>query len=893
VAIVLQEVDPDDLSTVLFDYSDQTGANNPGTVKAYFGVGGTFDLGAPDVSIDNTDRQGDGRRDVVFSYDDLVASSFSVRFQASSYDNLRTAVGVLQRLLGAEGVMRYVPTGSTTTYYIYRKPSSIPALFSGAELELYKAGALTEGTILVEFNRERLMRGATLLASVNKLKNSTLLGFSPSSGGSSSTTPFSWDWDSTANITFGSYGANVNWSQQSYRFAIATTGTRNLQQSTGVASAAPGDVWTFSFYVKASGGALAKAQAVLEFMSSAPAVLATASGTLTTLTNGADFTRLTITSSAAPASTDRVRVNLRMANGDGTSYTVDFRRAQLEKAASASQYRVGVETVSNGGGAWSKSMLAYNPGDANALARLSVVPGTSSQTIAYNLARKSEGQDVNLAEAVTPTAASTWRTQAIIVNQTLYSGTAGDTSGVPDGSHFTVSPSNLAKTTFTNQESLVRRWRWVNTPTDPEALHGRWDVYVAVRPEVGSDTDTRYRICLHWQAANRNPVTNVENEISIDATNPTTGQYVPLLLGTVNFDADAGDATLVLEGWAGRDAGSGSLWWDFVYLLPADEQQTLLEVPGFREGDQGKEVWLGSELTSADSGTNKPAGIVFGATVSGTKVVLDTVNEGAGSPPSTTNTGGIVWSAGWHTATASVDLRVPAGTAATGIGRLRIRKAPGPGASVPAFATTTAYVVGDFVKPISGGAGGGLLTRTYRCTTAGTSGGAEAAWGTTDGGTTAQGTATFTETTVASRQLITKKNFTSTRKTFSCGVTADGTTAYEIVVVAGSGITGVSGKIHVLRVTHTNLRVVDDGYSAQMLGDLEVLQTATAAGVGVDDLVKEGPFITLGPGTNVVWFDQWALPPFGYDDMTDDPLAKHDPSNSMTVTVDLLPRYWS
>jgi hypothetical protein len=141
--------------------------------------------------------------------------------------------------------------------------------------------------------------------------------------------------------------------------------------------------------------------------------------------------------------------------------------------------------------------------------------------------------------------------------------------------------------------------------------------------------------------------------------------------------------------------------------------------------------------------------------------------------------------------------------------------------------------------------------------------------------------------------LQTKKNFTSTRRVFTTAALADGTTAYEIVVVARAGITGASGKIHVLRVTHTILRVVDDTFSAQMLGDIEVLQTASSANVSTDELVKQGPFITLGPGLNVLWVDQWVLPPFGYDDMTDDPLAKHEPGVGTTVSVDVIPRYWS
>jgi hypothetical protein len=889
-----QEVDLDDLTTVVFDYNDQTGANNPGGVKTWWGVGGVFGLNAPGVSIDTTDRNDDGIPDTTFSYEDIVQTSFKIRFQATSYDYLRAAIGTVQRLLSSDGVIKWIPTGSSNTYYIYRRPSSIPALFSGNDLELYKAGALYEFTQDITINRERLLRGPTLLASVNALKeNPTLLRFS----GGSSTAPDSWAWDSTTGMTFASYAANVNWPTRSYRFVIATTGTRNLQQTTVAATAAPGDVWTFSFYARASGGTLCKAQAVVEFMSSAPAVLATATGTLTTLSSTEQ--RLSVTTAAAPASTDHIRMNIRFANGDTTSYTVDLRNAQLEKAATTSQFRVGtvvglLNLVGSTQGD-AKSFFVYNPGDADALIRLTALPSAATKTVALFLARRAESGDVNLAEAINQFGATltTRRTQQLVIDTTMYSGTAGDTASAATAGDSDL--GNAAKTTFTNQASLVRRWRWVSTPTDPEALHGRWQVYAAVKPEAGSGTDTRYRVSLHWQAANRDPVANVGDEINLDTTDATTSSFVPLLLGEVTFDANAGDTALVLEGWAARDAGSGSLWWDAIYLVPVDEQATLLQVPGFRLGDQANETWLGSELTA------QVAGAVSGATISGTKVVLDTVNQGVGTPPSSATTGGLVWAAGRHAVTALVDLRVPAGTAATGIGRLRIRKGPGVGVVVQTWAAGVATLggiaiaVGMFVKPT----GGNLNSRTYVCTSVSgthTTGGAEPTWPTTDGGTVTDNPGAnqivWTETTVASRQFITKKNFTRTTKNLVVAYDTDGTTAYEAVAMAGSGITGVSGKIHVLKLDHTVLRTIDDGYSLQMLGDSGILQTANGS-TAADLLLADGPLITLGPGLNVLWLDVWSVPPLAYDDMDDrDALALHDPIRSTTVSVDVQPRYY-
>jgi len=66
-------------------------------------------------------------------------------------------------------------------------------------------------------------------------------------------------------------------------------------------------------------------------------------------------------------------------------------------------------------------------------------------------------------------------------------------------------------------------------------------------------------------------------------------------------------------------------------------------------------------------------------------------------------------------------------------------------AAVAQFATTTAYSVGQIVRQLAAPTVGN--ERCFRCTTAGTSGGAEAAWNLTKGATTSQGTAVFTEVT--------------------------------------------------------------------------------------------------------------------------------------------------
>ena len=61
--------------------------------------------------------------------------------------------------------------------------------------------------------------------------------------------------------------------------------------------------------------------------------------------------------------------------------------------------------------------------------------------------------------------------------------------------------------------------------------------------------------------------------------------------------------------------------------------------------------------------------------------------------------------------------------------------------AVTAFQISTAYSVGDIVRPTAAATG---RKQVYRCTTAGTSGGSEAAWTSSGTGTTTQGTAVFT-----------------------------------------------------------------------------------------------------------------------------------------------------
>ena len=66
------------------------------------------------------------------------------------------------------------------------------------------------------------------------------------------------------------------------------------------------------------------------------------------------------------------------------------------------------------------------------------------------------------------------------------------------------------------------------------------------------------------------------------------------------------------------------------------------------------------------------------------------------------------------------------------------------------WVTATAYTLGDVVKPTT------YASHTYKCTTAGTSGASEPTWGTTNGGTTADGTGTLVWTCYDTKTYNTK-----------------------------------------------------------------------------------------------------------------------------------------
>lgn len=340
MASIARLVAESDYTTVLFDFASPTGAENSqwGSVPTSWAVGGAFDLGTPEFQVTRMepDRAPGGL--TTFVREGFATMSWLQRFgEATSVANLRTAVNRIATLFKQGGVMEIRPDGETESVFAVYEPSPAPALFNGTQMGLWQALRRfdTPEGITIALVRQPFVSLAELDSDLNKIHNSTMLAIGPDGTG-----PMFWTHDVLTNIT----NRSISVTEAVYQLDIATTGTRDFYTDTDTGTATSGDVWTHSFYGYAFAGTSARMRAVIRFLDSSGGVLGSESVSgQTTLTSVPQ--RLTVTSSAAPASTSKVRLYLRFENIDANSNTVRLFDAQCEKAASASRYRTGTERV--------------------------------------------------------------------------------------------------------------------------------------------------------------------------------------------------------------------------------------------------------------------------------------------------------------------------------------------------------------------------------------------------------------------------------------------------------------------------------------------------------------------------------------------------------------------
>lgn len=467
----------------------------------------------------------------------LTPFSLPIRIVHTAYDNKTLAVNRLAELLAAGCIMRWIPDTSANTRYIVVEPSSTPVLLDGREFALQEATAQfasIEGITLNLF-RQPFLYGAELDPTLNKLTNATLLIDTDQNG-----RPEGWTWSSATNIT--NEQIIFNGKDSCFRFNIATGSQRKLLQTPANGTVAAGEVWTFSGYVRVPavlGGP--KCQAIIEWHDSGAAITGTSTGTLTALTT--EWARLTV-SGTAPASTVTAEVGLRMDNDDATAVDVEYRCEQFEKSASASVFRVGVETantdpaVSPG-----RRSVLWIEGDTRAPVRC-YWQGSSTSVVIAGIAPASKNLNYGYKQAEAMTQGTNTATATIGATA---SGTGADASETTFGSLNTLAPTRLTWTLSANELAGV---------VGQTVL-----VWFRVRQNNGQAMSLQvsydYGIGIPGAWGTLPAVTFVPTQTAI---------YHDVLLGRLTVPDDA--AGLRLYFYCRNDAGTGIFNWDVCMLTP-------------------------------------------------------------------------------------------------------------------------------------------------------------------------------------------------------------------------------------------------------------------------------------------------------------------------------------
>lgn len=468
----------------------------------------------------------------------LTPCTLPIRIRASSYDNMATAVGRLSRLLAEPCTIRWVPNGSTRIRYADVEPSQTPALLDGQELALYKVASLfdTPEGVTLSLMRQPYFRGGELDPAVNILLNSTLLRDTDQAS-----RPDSWTLSSATSIT----NERIHPTESAYEFDIATTATRQLLQVTPTASVASAETWTMSGYARVTDPAYTnvEAQAMIEFQTSGGAAVSTATGTLVPLTTS--WQRLSV-SGTAIATTSKAQAGIRIDPTSATSAKVQLRFFQFEKAASASTYRNGVESISS---LPSEGRVVYfqNEGDAPAPVQVTY-KGTDVAGLNWVYVGVASHDGV-----------TAWGNASRFEAESMTLG--ADTTATVGGASYSGSGSNRTTSTMaTSGLTLARLSKTITT--NMEGLRGqRFAVWARVAHSTFASATYTFR--LRYAFDSGSAFTDDIQDVNVSMGGLSL-YSVPL--GRIYVPSDA--TTLRLAFYADRTSGSSSLFTDYFNLIP-------------------------------------------------------------------------------------------------------------------------------------------------------------------------------------------------------------------------------------------------------------------------------------------------------------------------------------
>lgn len=386
-------------------------------------------------------------------------------------------------------------------------------------------------------------------AALNKLTNATLLCDENNDG-----RPNDWAWVDATNVSAESISNGY-----SHR-TVSTGSTRWLYQA--VSGAVAGDIWTGSFDAYTDNATIGRVSAVLEFLTAADAVLVTHSSTIVApSTDPNNPTRVSMTTTAAPATTAKVRLKLASANTSASAIVHSWRHANLSRTTLDPTFRVGVETVSNDpasttSGWRARAFPVWIDSDGPVKARLKwegigEAWGTPARVGVLPFAHPADSYRWLNRRKYEPMESASLGAGATLVADANASG-AG---------------SNAIEITSTDL-SIVRATNTIST--DLTALRGRFMLMARLRGTVATDD---WSIKTEWTMGG-------------SATYSTPIVYVPdigtsfrdIQIGVVTLPEDTDPASVVLKLYARRDAGTGLLRGD-VWMFAPPEQLTTVSHP--------------------------------------------------------------------------------------------------------------------------------------------------------------------------------------------------------------------------------------------------------------------------------------------------------------------------
>lgn len=556
------------------------------------------------------------------------------RSSSESLATLSERFNTLNQALDTPGLIVMKPPGGETRYIDYlRSPLAIPMNPGPRRLwELFNTLTSPDG-LHVAINRRSKMRGAALMSGVQQLHNPTFAEDHDGDG-----VPSLWAWDSTTGIT----GMGFSWPLSAYSFTYARSGTNLLQQT--ITPAAEGEQWTMAFEGAAvTSGRVVTLKARIEFLDGSNSLVGSVhDGAAAVVVDPAVGFAIATVTATAPATTAKVRCSLLVSNSNTDANTVYLRKAQAELGAVNTRFRVGAETVSNDvRDPFGKRMWLWGDGNIDGLGILRAAPSAGSSVIRLRTGRRAGFRNSYQSAQVFPGVRG--------VDATALSGSTpvSDTAATGDEA--------LQTSVISVYQGVMRFEAPQSTET---ALRGRWSVQAAMRFPTGWIGNVQVRYGLSDVADLRRTL----DDISVDMTVPATSQYVTLDFGVADVPPNADG--LFVELWARRTGGSGSPLVDVMWLVPADDAQSLTLVPGHDDpGSLATETYLPADL---DTPTH-PAGMSAGEIVGSGDYVLNDTDEAAGLPESATAS----LSAVLHTFTASGSMYNP-GSARLVHGFLRV-----------------------------------------------------------------------------------------------------------------------------------------------------------------------------------------------------------------------------